>query len=145
MNRTPLTTRPRVDVEAGDHPDRAHAATPSSTVNRPSTRALPVITPLTRRGGPSSLVTTSEPSVSMSCTEETPPDAMTGSAVARQHFGQAVDVGPREHPVAVDGGEHDRGESGVGELGEHLDDRPTAGLLPAAHRELGVVRSAPGR
>ena len=34
-----------VDVEAGDHPDRPHAATPSSTVSRPSTRARPVMAP----------------------------------------------------------------------------------------------------
>ncbi len=80
----------------------------------------------------------------MSCTEETPPDAMTGSVVTPNTSASPVEVGPREHPVALDGGEHHRGESGVGELGEHLDDRSTAGLLPAADARARVVRSLRG-
>ena len=46
----PLDHPAGVHVEAGDHPDRAHAATPSSTVIRPSTSALPVMAPARRRG-----------------------------------------------------------------------------------------------
>ncbi len=46
----PLDHPAGVDVEAGDHPNGAHAATPSATLRRPSTRARPAITPDRRRG-----------------------------------------------------------------------------------------------
>ncbi len=75
-----------VHVEAGDHPDGAHAATPSSTVIRPSTRALPVMAPSRRRPpGPRG-----------------PDRRRTGSTPRRLQAGQRREVGHRSHAARGD-------------------------------------------
>ena len=83
------------DVEAGDQADAAHAATPSSTLNRPSTMALPTMAPASRRppaARPASATRSSAP--------DTPPDATTGSDVVSSRACSPGQVGAFEHAVA---------------------------------------------
>src|ERR1035437_1320820 len=88
---------PGVHVETGDDSHRAPAATPSSTVMRPSTRALPQIAPVRRRFEPPAR-TDMVASSRMSSTEPTPPDAITGSAVASRTAARPTRSGPCNIP-----------------------------------------------
>src|SRR6185437_4855103 len=81
------------DVEAGDQTDAAHASIPSSTLNRPSTNALPTIAPARRRP-PASRRASRE----RSCVAPTPPEATSGSAVRPKSACRASTSGPPRVP-----------------------------------------------
>ena len=129
-----------VDVETGDHPDGAHAATPSSTVIRPSTRARPLMTPASRRTALPAPPTghRGRPASSTSPAEATPPEAITGMLRRHQHLAQAVHVGTAQHAVALDGGHDDGGHTGTRQIVEELDHGAPAPLLPAPDGHLGA-------
>src|SRR5664280_1732953 len=87
-----------VHVEAGDHPNRAHAATPSATVIRPSTSALPVMAPSSRRGRDPGGRCPRAANASMSATDPTPPEAMTGTSVEARTAARPARSGPVRVP-----------------------------------------------
>src|SRR5664280_1497102 len=93
-----------VHVQAGDHTDRPQASTPSATVILPSTRALPAITPPSRRSprppavSGASTRTTRPASDSTSATDPTPPEAITGSAVRCKTARSPSRSGPESMP-----------------------------------------------
>ena len=74
----------------------------------------------------------------MSATEPTPPEAMTGMAVAASTVAQPVEVGAGQRAVPVDGGDDHRGQAGAGQ--PRRAPRPPmrpGPLLPAPDRHLG--------
>ena len=131
-----LDHTPTRHVEAGDQPDAAHAATPSATSKRPSTSALPTMTPCIRRPppfnppdppDPSSPSNVAEPArpvqpaqpvqrrparpdAARSARDDTPPDATSGSAVAASSSPRPARSGPGEHAVARHRRGHHRAE-----------------------------------
>ena len=115
------------DVEAGDHPDGAHAATASSSSMRPSSSARPTTTPSSRRPPE----TASAARARRSSTEETPPEATTGVAVASSTATRPSRSGPDQGAVTVDG-RHHQGRQWRAARGRPARRRPSAPSSPAS-------------
>ncbi len=73
----------------------------------------------------------------------TPPEAMTGSAVAGQHGRQPVEVGAGQRAVAVDGGDDHRGQPGPVEPVEQLGDGAARCPAPSPGRPPRCARRGP--
>ena len=73
----------------------------------------------------------------MSSNDDTPPLAITGARSVRRDGREAVDVGPFEHAVAGDVGDHERARRR--EPTQRLVERHAGALGPAVHRDLAVA------
>jgi hypothetical protein len=82
----------------------------------------------------------------MSSSDATPPLAITGTSVRGDRRRETVDVGPVQHPVAADVGDHERAAAGKHRARRRAAHRsPRSSRGPRAHRRGGRAPTATAR